>query len=138
MIGSTVTEEGRNKLCDLLQHNLDVFAWKSADMTGVPSHIAKHRLNIREGCPSVRQKRKSQAADKNHAIQKEVEKLVDTGIMKEVHYHSWLSNPVMVKKHDGSWRMCVDFKDLKQSMPERQLSATGNRLKGGIPLRISI
>ncbi|GJR04589.1 reverse transcriptase domain-containing protein [Tanacetum coccineum] len=35
--------------------------------------------------------------------------------MKEVHYHDWLSNPVMVKKHDGSWRMCVDFKDLNKA-----------------------
>ncbi|GKF29835.1 hypothetical protein Tco_0096177, partial [Tanacetum coccineum] len=26
MIGSTLTEEGRNKLCDLLKRNLDVFA----------------------------------------------------------------------------------------------------------------
>ncbi|GJU75223.1 reverse transcriptase domain-containing protein [Tanacetum coccineum] len=48
----------------------------------------------------------------------EVEKLVDAGIMKEVHYHSWLSNPVMVKKHDGSWRMCVDFKDLNKACPQ--------------------
>ncbi|GJS17820.1 reverse transcriptase domain-containing protein [Tanacetum coccineum] len=38
--------------------------------------------------------------------------------MKEVHYHSWLSNPVMVKKHDGSWRMCVDFKDLNKACPK--------------------
>ncbi|GJS18832.1 reverse transcriptase domain-containing protein [Tanacetum coccineum] len=37
--------------------------------------------------------------------------------MKEVHYHSWLSNPVMVKKHDGSWRMCMDFKDLNKACP---------------------
>nr|GEU62287.1 reverse transcriptase domain-containing protein [Tanacetum cinerariifolium] len=34
MIGFTLTEEGRNKLCNLLQHNLDIFAWKPADMTG--------------------------------------------------------------------------------------------------------
>ncbi|GJU27195.1 reverse transcriptase domain-containing protein [Tanacetum coccineum] len=38
--------------------------------------------------------------------------------MKEVHYRSWLSNPVMVKKHDGSWRMCVDFKDLNKVCPQ--------------------
>ncbi|GJT97951.1 reverse transcriptase domain-containing protein [Tanacetum coccineum] len=37
---------------------------------------------------------------------------------KEVHYHSWLSNPVMVKKYDGSWRMCVDFKDLNKACPK--------------------
>ncbi|GJR97179.1 hypothetical protein Tco_0269353 [Tanacetum coccineum] len=38
-------------------------------------------------------------------------------------YHSWLSNPIMVKKHDDSWRMCVDFKDLNKACP-----------KGGYPL----
>ncbi|GJY74049.1 reverse transcriptase domain-containing protein [Tanacetum coccineum] len=36
------------------------------------------------------------------AIQEEVGKLVEAGIMKEVHYHDWLSNPVMVKKHETS------------------------------------
>ncbi|GJX70108.1 reverse transcriptase domain-containing protein [Tanacetum coccineum] len=94
-IGSTLTEEGRKELCDLLRRNLDIFAWKPADMTGVPWHIVEHRLNVREGCPPVRQKKRSQAPETNKAIQEEVEKLVDAGIIKEVHYHSWLSNPVM-------------------------------------------
>nr|GEW88766.1 reverse transcriptase domain-containing protein [Tanacetum cinerariifolium] len=89
-----------------------------ADMTGVSRHIAKHRLNVREGCSPVRQKKKGQAADRNHAIQEEVGRLVEAGIMKEVHYHDWLSNPVMVKKHDGSWKMCVDFKDLNKACPK--------------------
>ncbi|GKF89328.1 hypothetical protein Tco_0263291, partial [Tanacetum coccineum] len=48
------TEEGRKELCGLLRRNLDVFAWKPADMTGVSRHIAEHRLNIREGCLPVR------------------------------------------------------------------------------------
>ncbi|GKA69602.1 reverse transcriptase domain-containing protein, partial [Tanacetum coccineum] len=77
-IGSTLTEEGRKELC------------------------AEHRLNIRKGCLPVRQKKKGQAPERNNAIYEEVEKLVDAGIMKEVHYHSWLSNSVMVKKHDDS------------------------------------
>nr|GEW35111.1 hypothetical protein [Tanacetum cinerariifolium] len=37
----------------------------------------------------VRQKKRGQAADRNLAIQKEVMKLVEAGIMKEVHYHDW-------------------------------------------------
>nr|GFB01514.1 reverse transcriptase domain-containing protein [Tanacetum cinerariifolium] len=89
----------------------NIFAWMPTDMIGVPRHIAKHPLNIREGCPPIRQKKRGQAADRNQAIQEEVGKLVEAGIMKEVHYHDWLSNPVMIKKHDGSWRMCVDFKE---------------------------
>ncbi|GJV12438.1 reverse transcriptase domain-containing protein [Tanacetum coccineum] len=48
-IGSTLTEKGRKELCSLLKRNLDIFAWKPADMTGVPRNIAEHRLNIREG-----------------------------------------------------------------------------------------
>ncbi|GJY69222.1 hypothetical protein Tco_0472204 [Tanacetum coccineum] len=72
MIGFTLSEEGHNKLCGLLQRNLDIFAWKPADMTGVTRHIAEHRLNVREGCSPVRQKKKGQAADRNQAIQEEV------------------------------------------------------------------
>ncbi|GJZ39724.1 reverse transcriptase domain-containing protein [Tanacetum coccineum] len=87
-------------------------------MTGVPRHLAEHRLNIREGRPLVKQKKRSQAPERNKAIQEEVEKLVDAGIMKEVHCYSWLSNLVMVKKHDNSWRMCVDFKDLNKACPK--------------------
>ncbi|GJW88903.1 reverse transcriptase domain-containing protein [Tanacetum coccineum] len=67
---------------------------------------------------SRQQKKRGQAPERNKAICEEVEKLVNTGIMKEVYYHSWLSNPVMVKKHDNSWRMCVDFKDLNKACPK--------------------
>ncbi|GJU09752.1 reverse transcriptase domain-containing protein [Tanacetum coccineum] len=37
---------------------------------------------------------------------------------EEFHYHGWLSNPVMVKKHDDSWGICVDFKDLNKACPK--------------------
>ncbi|GJT59353.1 reverse transcriptase domain-containing protein [Tanacetum coccineum] len=82
-IGSTLTEKGRKELCSLLKQNLDIFAWKPADMTGVPRNIAEHRLNIREGYSPARQKKRGQAPERNKIIQEEVEKLVDVGIMKE-------------------------------------------------------
>ncbi|GJT67362.1 reverse transcriptase domain-containing protein [Tanacetum coccineum] len=62
--------------------------------------------------------RRMPSSQRNKAIQEEVAKLVDAEIMKEVYYHSWLSNLVMVKKHDDSWRMCVDFKDLNKACPK--------------------
>ncbi|GKF07557.1 reverse transcriptase domain-containing protein [Tanacetum coccineum] len=63
-------------------------------------------------------KKRGQALERAKAIQAEVRKLVEAGIMREVYYHNWLSNPVMVKKHDGSWRMCVDFTDLNKACPQ--------------------
>ncbi|GKB25566.1 reverse transcriptase domain-containing protein [Tanacetum coccineum] len=113
MIGSTLTEEGHNKLCGLLQRNLDIFAWKPADMTGVPRYVAEHRLNVREGCSPVRQKKRGHAADRNQAIQEEVGKLMEAGIMKEVQYHNWLSNPVMTTEAEYE-----AFKQMKQLIAE--------------------
>ncbi|GKG27217.1 hypothetical protein Tco_0402920, partial [Tanacetum coccineum] len=40
-------------------------------MTGVPRHVAKHRLNVREGCQPIRQKKRGQAAERNIAINEE-------------------------------------------------------------------
>nr|GFB53011.1 reverse transcriptase domain-containing protein [Tanacetum cinerariifolium] len=97
------------------KRNLDIFAWQPSDMTGVPRSVAEHRLNVRKGYPLIRQKKRGQAHECTKAIQAEVEKLVEAGIMREVYYHDWLSNTVMVKKHDGSWRMCVDFTDLNKA-----------------------
>ncbi|GJZ00518.1 reverse transcriptase domain-containing protein [Tanacetum coccineum] len=120
-IGSNLTEKDAKKLCSLLKQNLDIFAWKPELICGPSPRktFAEHRLNIREGIFTSHAKGKGTGTGKKiRAIQEEVEKLVDAGIMKEVHYHSWLSNPVMVKKHDGTWRMCVDFKDLNNTCPK--------------------
>ncbi|GJR98084.1 reverse transcriptase domain-containing protein [Tanacetum coccineum] len=62
-----------------------------SDMTGVPRQTAEHRLNIRDGYPPVRQKKRGQAPERAKAIQAEVQKLVKAGIMREVYYHDWLS-----------------------------------------------
>ncbi|GJU53963.1 hypothetical protein Tco_1227677 [Tanacetum coccineum] len=83
-----------------------------------PGRMRSNYPKKQQGCSLVRQKKRGQATDRNQAIQEEVRKLVEAGIMKEVHYHDWLSNPVMVKKHDDSWRMCVDFKDLNKACPK--------------------
>nr|GEY86187.1 reverse transcriptase domain-containing protein [Tanacetum cinerariifolium] len=96
-IGGSLSEKGRMDLSNLLKENLDIFAWKPADMTGVTRFKAEHHLNVREGCQPIRKKRRGHAPDRNKAIQKKVAKLVEAEIMREVHYHDWLSNPVMVR-----------------------------------------
>nr|GEX40192.1 reverse transcriptase domain-containing protein [Tanacetum cinerariifolium] len=113
-IGSTLTEEGQKELCGLLRRNLDIFTWKPTDMTGVPRHMAEHRLNIREGCLPVTQKKRGQAPERNKAICEELEKPVDAGIMKEVHYHSWLSNPVLPHGSEVIRDIEETFKTLKE------------------------
>ncbi|GJV80767.1 reverse transcriptase domain-containing protein [Tanacetum coccineum] len=49
---------------------------------------------------------------------KEVEEWVNTGIIPPVKYPTWIANPALVKKADGSWRMCIDFKNLNSVCPK--------------------
>nr|GEV42306.1 reverse transcriptase domain-containing protein [Tanacetum cinerariifolium] len=95
-IGGTLSDKGRIKMCSILKKNLDIFAWQPSDMTGVPWSVSERRLNIREGYSPVRQKKRGQAPERAKAIQADVQKLVEAGIMREVYYHDWLSNPVMI------------------------------------------
>ena len=51
----------------------------------------------------------------------ELAKLLEAGFIKEIKHPDWLANLVMVAKKDKSWRLCVDFKDLKQGLPKGSL-----------------
>jgi hypothetical protein len=38
--------------------------------------------------------------------------------MGPVDYPSWLANPVLAEKPDGSWRMCIDYTSLNKVYPK--------------------
>lgn len=56
--------------------------------------------------------------ERNADTNAEVDKLLKADTVKEVLYPTWLSNPVMVKKPDESWRMCIDYKNLNKACPK--------------------
>nr|GEV12783.1 reverse transcriptase domain-containing protein [Tanacetum cinerariifolium] len=58
------------------------------------------------------------AKERSEAITTEVSKLVKARILKAVFFPKWVSNPVMVKKTDGTWRMCIDFTSLNKACPK--------------------
>ena len=49
---------------------------------------------------------------------KEVDKLLKAEFIQKVYYPSWVSNMVLVKKANGKWRMCIDFKKLNKACPK--------------------
>ncbi|GJV52165.1 hypothetical protein Tco_1447906 [Tanacetum coccineum] len=56
-IKTQFSKECRLQLINLLKNNMDVFAWKPSNMTGVPKCIIKHTLNVNTSTPPVAQKR---------------------------------------------------------------------------------
>ncbi|GJW16733.1 reverse transcriptase domain-containing protein [Tanacetum coccineum] len=117
-INARLSPECKYELRKLLRENLDVFAWKPSDVIGIPRHIAKHSLNDNPSKEPVRQKQRSLAPERRQVVTKEVEEWVKAGIVRQVRYPTWIHNPVLVKKSDGSWRMCIDFKDINKACPK--------------------
>ncbi|XP_071718892.1 uncharacterized protein [Rutidosis leptorrhynchoides] len=117
-IGGGLSDETKFKLRNILTANADVFAWKEADMTGVPREIAEHKLNANPNLTPVRQKKRGMAPERSEWLKAEVDKLVKANILREVRYQTWVANPVLVKKPDVPWRMCVDFIDISKACPK--------------------
>ncbi|GKU87836.1 hypothetical protein SLEP1_g2170 [Rubroshorea leprosula] len=89
-IGTRLNLEEKAELIAFLRANNDVFAWTSTDMPGIP----------------------------NSAIKEEVEKLLQAGFVRKVDYCEWVANPILVKKANDKWRMCIDYTNLNHAYPK--------------------
>jgi hypothetical protein len=50
-------------------------------------------------------------------IRLEVNKLLEVEFIRPIDYPSWLANPVLVEKPNGSWCMCIDYTCLNKACP---------------------
>ncbi|GKB47371.1 hypothetical protein Tco_0898124 [Tanacetum coccineum] len=87
-------------------------------MTGVPKRIIKHSLNVNPSVTPVSQKRRVFCSEKSKVVSIEVVEWLKAGIVRPIKYLTWISNPVLVKKVDGGWRMCIDFKNINSACPK--------------------
>jgi hypothetical protein len=99
-----------------------VFAWKPIDMPGVPRELIEHSLDVSKTAKPVNQKLQRFARDKKEAIRVEVNRLLVASFIKEVYHLERLANPVLLRKRNNEWRMCVDYTDLNKHYPKDPFS----------------
>ena len=98
----------RRALSDLFCKYEDVFAKNKLDIgraTGI-----KHHIDTADERP-VHQRPRRQAQTHKEDIRKTIKDLADGGIIRPSE-SEWASNVVMARKKDGTWRMCVDYREL--------------------------
>ncbi|XP_076948885.1 uncharacterized protein LOC143621307 [Bidens hawaiensis] len=89
-----------------------------ADMTGVPRSISEHKLKVNPLITPVVQKKRKMGPEQTKAMNEQVQDLLHAGIIREIKYQTWVANPVIVPKSNGTWRMCIDYKYLNMACPK--------------------
>ena len=98
--------------------NVDVFAWCLYEVPGIDPDFIVHKLNVDPSFPSKKQKPRRASKEHVDAVNLEVQRLKEAGVIREIFFPRWFANTVVVKKKNGKWRVCVDFTDLNRACPK--------------------
>ena len=117
-VGAQLPLQEKEELIEFLKRNIDLFAWDACDVPGINLAFICHHLNVNLVITPKKQPPRHPSKEHADAIRDEVVKLKCAGPIKEVFYHEWLANTMVVKKKSGKWRVCVDFTDLNKVCPK--------------------
>jgi hypothetical protein len=87
-------------------------------MPDILREVTEHSLYILPHSRAVQQRLHRFDEQRRRAIGADLWKLLEARFIKEVFHPTWLANPVLVKKNNGKWRMCVDYTSLNKACPK--------------------
>ncbi|XP_072071653.1 uncharacterized protein [Arachis hypogaea] len=108
----------KGPLMEMIRANADLFTWTPADMPGIDPQLMSHCLAVKPEAQPVAQRRRKMSQERAEEVARQTASLLEAGFIRELDYSTWLSNVVLVKKHNERWRMCVDYSDLNKASPK--------------------
>jgi hypothetical protein len=138
-VNKTLETDPRVKMIGLLKEYSNCFAWNYTEMPGLSREIVEHRLTIKFGFRSFKQKARTFRPDLLPRIKDEIHRLLEANVIRPCRYVEWVSNIVPVEKKElGKLRVCIDFRNLNRATPKDEYpmpitdtlinNASGNRI----------
>jgi hypothetical protein len=106
LLESAQDVEAANNLLREFSRSFDVTA--SESRLGVAIDV-NHRIEMNEGVRPIRQRSYRYSQSERKVIGDQVTEMLRQGVI-EASNSPWASPVVLVKKKDGSWRFCIDFR----------------------------
>ena len=126
-----LTAEQQGKAQEILTKYKQTFATSKEDIGR--THLVQHKIPTGDARP-VRQNPRRLPFSKREDCAREVQRMLEMGVITPS-VSPWASPVVMVKKSDGSWRFCVDYRKVnnvtkKDSYPLPRIDDTLDALSG--------
>ena len=104
----TLTTHQGKEVVKFLSEWKDIFSQNDLDIgfTG----LVKHQINLSDNTP-FKQRHRRVPPNLYGEVKEHLEQLLEGGIIRKSH-SPWASNMVLVRKKDGSLRVCVDYREL--------------------------
>nr|GEW79650.1 reverse transcriptase domain-containing protein [Tanacetum cinerariifolium] len=128
IISKDLSINEKSALIDVLKSKKKAIAWKLTDIKGIDPELCSHKILLEDDySPKVQSQRR--VNPKIHdVIKKEVEKLLDAGLIYHISDSLWVSPVHYVPKKGGMtvikndenelvtcWRVCIDYRKLNEA-----------------------
>jgi len=117
-VSAKITTVFRDQIVELLKDYKDCFAWDYNEMPCLKREAVELKLPIRLDKKPVKQIPRRFAPQILSQIKEEIERLLKCGFIRPARYVDWLANVVLVKKKNGTIRVCIDFRNLNLAKPK--------------------
>ena len=107
-INPQLSEEDQKTLSSFLYSHLDNFAVDNTQLT--QTQLTEHKINTEENTPISRHPYRTSYKERM-IIKSQIQEMLANGIISES-FSPWASPVVLVGKPDGTFRFCVDYRNL--------------------------
>lgn len=103
------TDRERRSIGQLLVEFQDVFSRSDTDVGR--THLVEHSIPVKPGTRPIKQQPRRLGPEKEAEVGRQVKELSEQGLITPSN-SAWSSPVVLVKRKDGNWRFCIDYRQL--------------------------